>query len=250
MIIKRWWVSRWCTIVGGCTTDRDNVPLLPMRYFTEISYNGTNYSGWQIQPNATSIQQTIQEAMSLILGADIQITGCGRTDAGVHAADYTFHFDYDGKFPDKFIPRINKYLPYDIAFKEMYEVTETAHARFDAFRRSYEYKLGFKKDPFTKETVYRYGNPMKPDFDKMQEAAVLLLQYEDFAPFCKTNSDAKTMRCEMHRSEWVENENGSWSYHVTANRFLRGMIRLIVGMCINVGTGKLELKEGSLRKTP
>ncbi|PHN08058.1 tRNA pseudouridine(38-40) synthase TruA [Flavilitoribacter nigricans] len=213
-----------------------------MRYFAELAYKGTDFFGWQIQPEQISVQETIQSTFSTILRTPIEVVGCGRTDTGVHASQYYLHFDFDGEFPQHFLSRVNKFLPPSIAIFRIFPVAEEAHARFDAFHRAYEYRMHFQKDPFKKEISYFYPFPKRPDIDKMQAAAKLLLDYEDFFPFCKTHHDAQTYKCDLNRSEWVADADGlSLSYHIAANRFLRGMVRLIVGMCINVGTGKLEL---------
>ena len=215
-----------------------------MRYFAKLAYNGANYSGWQIQPNTPSVQETIEQAMSLILGTTINITGCGRTDTGVHASAYFIHFDFDGGFPQGFVNRINKYLPADIVIYHMMPVKPDAHARFDAYYRSYEYHISFDKDPFREKTNWHYPFIDKVDFKKLQQAANLILQYEEFAPFCKTNSDAKTMFCDLKASEWVIlADERRMIYRVAANRFLRGMVRLLVGMCLYVATDKLTLEE-------
>lgn len=216
-----------------------------MRYFAELSYKGTSFHGWQVQPKKISVQQVLQEAFSTILRAPIEIVGCGRTDAGVHATQYYFHFDFEGDFPKAFTQRLNKYLPPGIAISSIFKTPEEAHARFDARYRAYTYRMIFRKDPFQKGLTYHYPYPHHPDFDKMQQAAQLLLQYKEFLPFCKSNSDAKTMVCEIFEARWQKNKNGreEWQFHIAANRFLRGMVRLIVGMCINVGTGKLSLDE-------
>ncbi len=213
-----------------------------MRYFVELAYNGRNYSGWQRQPHNMTVQQMIEESMSTILNTEIAVTGCGRTDTGVHASQYFFHFDFDGTFPKAFINRLNKFLPKDIVFYDIIEVETEAHARFNAYSRSYEYVIDLRKNPFSPHTSYHYPYPDLPDFDLMQEAARLLLEYREFATFCKTNHDAKTMICELSRSEWVKVGEYQWIYHVTSNRFLRGMIRLIVGMCLNVGRKKIQLE--------
>ncbi len=213
-----------------------------MRYFIELAYNGTRFHGWQRQPKDSSVQQTLEEAFSLILRSPIEITGCGRTDTGVHAAAYYAHFDFAGEFPPGFIRRMNKYLGHDIAIFQILPVSPDAHTRFDAVRRAYRYQVITRKDPFRRETAYFYALQHQLDQEAMQAAAKLLLDYDHFAPFCKTGSDAKTMRCELFRSEWVFGEH-EHVYHVAANRFLRGMVRLIVGMCISVGEGKLQLED-------
>ncbi|MFK7774506.1 MAG: tRNA pseudouridine(38-40) synthase TruA [Saprospiraceae bacterium] len=222
-----------------------------MRYFAELSYKGTNYNGWQRQPNAPSVQQTIEAAFSLILRTPTEVMGCGRTDTGVHASQFYLHFDleiipkgFERDFKKTFLNRVNKYLPTDIAIHRFFEVEENAHVRFDAISRAYEYHLIFEKNAFLAETAFRFPQGKKLDFEKMQAAAKLLLDYEEFFTFCKTKSDAKTMLCDMKRSEWVwEKEGKHLVFHIAANRFLRGMVRLVVGMCLNVGLGKLSIEE-------
>lgn len=214
------------------------------RYFIELAYKGTAYYGWQKQPGQITVQETLEDALSTILGGAIEITGCGRTDTGVHAKQYFAHFNYAAPFPEGFVRRINKFLPTDIAIRRIIPVAWDAHARFDAFHRSYEYHLEFYKSPFSTETAYQYPYAQQPDPALMQAAAKLLLDYEEFFPFCKTQHNAKTMRCTLVRSEWIfEPENNRAVYHISANRFLRGMVRLIVGMCLNVGLGKISLEE-------
>ncbi len=215
-----------------------------MRYFAELSYQGTNYFGWQKQPGQVSVQETLEQAFSTILGVPVAFTGCGRTDTGVHARQYFAHFDCETAFPDAFERRLNKFLPPDIAIHRIVEVHPEAHARFDAYQRSYEYHLSFHKMPFEQHTCYWYGHPARPDRDLMQAAANLLTDYQEFFPFCKSEAAAKTMHCELTRAEWVfDDETDRWVLHITANRFLRGMVRLIVGMCLNVGLGKTSIEE-------
>lgn len=215
-----------------------------MRYFAELAYKGTHFYGWQKQPDQISVQETLDQAFSTILDPNIEVTGCGRTDTGVHAKQYYMHFDFEGEFPEKFINRINKFLPKDIVIYRVFEVPPEAHARFDAVHRAYEYHFDFDKNPFRIDTAYYYHFADRLDKERMQEAAALLLKYEDFFPFCKTNTDVKTMRCQMFRSEFeFFPEQRRMVYHVAANRFLRGMVRLIVGMLLNVGLGKTNLEE-------
>lgn len=211
-----------------------------MRYFCELAYNGTEYSGWQRQPNAPTLQQTIEEALSMILRAPISIMGCGRTDTGVHAKQYFFHFDYQLDLPKGFSARLNKVLAKDIAIKRFFAVAETAHSRFDASHRAYEYHIVFDKNPFETNTSFHYPFARKLDLDMMQTAATLLLQYDAFFPFCKSNTDVKTMICDLRQAEWIVHSD-RLVFHIAANRFLRGMVRLIVGMCLNVGIGKLSI---------
>jgi tRNA pseudouridine38-40 synthase len=214
-----------------------------MRYFLELAYNGTRFCGWQRQPNAPSVQQTIEDVFSMMLRQQIEITGCGRTDTGVHARQYFAHFDFDLDFPKNFLDRANKLVGNDIALRQIIGVDDDAHARFDATSRSYQYIISFEKSPFLTETEWFFMQKDRLDFEKMQKAAEILRGgYAEFAPFCKTHSDAQTMRCEVTRSEWIFEDNKA-VFHISANRFLRGMVRLIVGMCINVGLGQLRLED-------
>lgn len=212
------------------------------RYFLECSYNGAEYYGWQKQPGQISVQETLEDALTTILGQIVEVTGCGRTDTGVHAAQYYAHFNFAGPFPPQFLRRLNKFLPPDLAVRRIFPVHWDAHARYDAYHRAYEYHLTFSKDPFRQKTATYYPYARVPELPAMQEAASLLLEYREFFPFCKSNNQAKTMICDLRRSEWTVGDHPNhYIYHIAANRFLRGMVRLIVGMCINVGTGKLHL---------
>ena len=213
-----------------------------MRYFIKLAYKGTNYSGWQIQPNAPSIQATIEDAMSIILGEKVGISGCGRTDTGVHAKEYYAHFDFDGDFPKAFVPRLNKFLPKDIVIFEIKKVADDAHARFGATHRAYQYHIVFDKNPFEIETAWSYYNARNLDVEKMQAAAQLLLSYDEFAPFCKAGHQSNTLICDVRRAEW-EVQSDRLIFHIAANRFLRGMVRLIVGTCINIGVGKVTIED-------
>ena len=215
-----------------------------MRYFSELTYNGTNYNGWQRQPNASSVQETIEQAFSTILGADIEVVGCGRTDTGVHASQYFMHFDFEKEFPKEFLKRVNKFLPEDIAIRQIFQVDDEAHARFDAVRRSYAYHIVLEKNSFETNTAWYFPFFEKLDFEKTQQAAALLLDYAEFQPFCKSNTDVKTMKCDLLRSEWILTaEQKRMTYHISANRFLRGMVRLVIGMCLNVGLQKITLED-------
>lgn len=211
------------------------------RYALELAYRGTNYAGWQRQPNALSVEETIDTALSTVLGEPIKIVGCGRTDAGVHASDYVAHFDFPGDLPPRLLARLNRYLPDDIALYRLCRVPEDFHARFSATARSYVYRISLRKDPFRTDTVAWLPAYRDLDLSAMAVAAESLLGFGEFAPFCKTNNDAFTMRCELTESAW---EFGAEElvYRVSANRFLRGMVRLIVGSCLQVGTGKLSLE--------
>ena len=214
------------------------------RYFIALAYNGTRYCGWQKQPGQTTVQESLESAFSMILGEDIELTGCGRTDTGVHALKYYAHFNIARSLPEGFLHRINRVLDSDIAVYQLFPVHWDAHARFDACYRSYAYHLTFRKDPFACETAYFFPFRDRPSPGLMQAAAQTLLSFEDFFPFCKTGHDAKTTLCTIFRSEWEVDPGGEgMAYHIAANRFLRGMVRLIVGMCIEVGLGRLSLGE-------
>ena len=213
-----------------------------MRYFIDLSYNGHAYVGWQRQPNGVSIQEVLEDTIALMLQEPVQITGCGRTDSGVHARHYIAHLDLQGDLPDRMIQRLNRMLPHDIVLHQFYQVAEDAHARFDATRRSYRYYLSLGKDPFSPHMAWHYPHTHLVDTIHMQEAAALLLNYHDYAPFVKSNHDAETTLCDLYSSNWTF-EDEQWIYHVEANRFLRGMVRLIVGMCLEVGQGKLPMEE-------
>ncbi len=214
-----------------------------MRYFLHLSYNGTRYSGWQIQPNAPSVQEAIEGALSILFNQSIHVIGCGRTDAGVHAEDYYAHFDVN-KTLDYLAYKLNRMLADDIHIKSAQIVADELHARFDATSRSYVYRIKGDKDPFRNEWVTVLAKFDDLDTHKMQQAAQLLLDYEDFYPFCKTGGDNKTTICQLTRAEWVFlPEKREMVFHITADRFLRGMVRLIVGMCLNVGLGKISIDQ-------
>ncbi len=215
-----------------------------MRYFLELSYNGTRFHGWQKQPNSISVQEIVETELSKILQAPIFTTGCGRTDTGVHAKQYFLHFNYTTDFPKNFISRINKMLGKDIAIYRIIPVEEEAHARFDAISRSYEYHITLKKNPFQTETAYQPYAQANYPLEDLQSAAQLLLGYNEFRPFCKTGGDSKTYKCKLKRAEWILSpEKDRLVFHISADRFLRGMVRLIVGMCINVSTGIFSVEE-------
>ena len=231
------------------------------RYFLHLAYNGARYHGWQRQPNSTTVQETIEAVVSMILNEEVALTGCGRTDAGVHASRYVAHFDTTGVVPKDFARRLNRLLPPDIAIRRVEpmgpspaEGIHGQHARFSAKHRAYRYDLIADKDPFRAETTWQYHAFAKLDLDVLNEAAQALLAYQEFAPFCKTNSDAKTMRCELRQSEWTRAEDGkTLHYYIGADRFLRGMVRLIVGACVQVSLGEMtitELRDAMIEQTP
>ena len=208
-----------------------------MRYFIELSYRGTAYHGWQIQPNACSVQQTIEEALSKILRCPTEVVGCGRTDTGVHASFYVAHFESDNsRVEDKdFVYHLNCILPYDIAIHKIYP-TEL-HARFDARYREYKYYVSLAKDPFAGEHSWLISAPL--DFAKMQRATQIIEGYTDFASMSRVGSDNKTTICEIFCAHWETTEKRA-TFTIGANRFLRGMVRAIVGTLVEVGRGKID----------
>lgn len=214
-----------------------------MRYFARIKYNGTQFHGWQSQKNTTStVQGKIEEALAIFLPGKPEIVGCGRTDAGVHASDFIFHFDVDDYDPGQIRYKLNSILPKSIVIEHIIAVHDDAHARYDAHLRAYEYHLLARRDPFRQDTAYHLPTFDRYRFEDFQAAARLIREYEDFETFCKNGSDEKTKKCIIYKSEWQQTENGL-VYQIEANRFLRGMIRMIVGMCINVAKGQVSLEE-------
>ncbi|MCF2220445.1 tRNA pseudouridine(38-40) synthase TruA [Chryseobacterium sp. PS-8] len=209
-----------------------------MRYFIEFSYNGKNYFGYQIQPNAISVQEELEKALSTILREEIKTTGAGRTDTGVHAKKIFAHFDTE-KIPDQeLVRRLNSFLPADISIKRIFPVKDDFHARFDATYRTYEYYISLEKNPFTEESAWQHWR--KPlDVEKMNEACKILFEYEDFTSFAKLHTDNKTNLCKMYKAEW-EQHGSELKFTVSANRFLRNMVRAIVGTMVEVGSGKLK----------
>lgn len=212
-----------------------------MRYFFEISYKGTLYHGWQIQKNAITIQQVVEEGLKLILQEELGITGSGRTDTGVHCRQQFFHVDLQQKFEkDWLLHRINSFLPDDIAIKNIYPVKDDAHARFDAFSRSYEYVIARKKDPFTIETTYLYTKYL--NISTMNEAASLLIGKQNFESFSKVKTDVSNFTCDIQNVQWVEN-GSELIFYITANRFLRGMVRAIVGTLLEIGKENISVTD-------
>ncbi len=213
-----------------------------MRYFIELSYLGTNFHGWQRQNNAKTVQQELEEALSKILAMEISVIGCGRTDAGVHASQFFAHIDSDPVLqdPKKLMYGLNGVLSKDIAVHKIHQVPEDSHARFDATSRAYEYHLNSKKDPFRQQLSWDFRQQL--DVSRMNEAASKLLEVEEFGAFCKIGSDNKTMRCNVTNAQW-EHSNGNLVFHITADRFLRNMVRAIVGTLVDVGLKKINLEE-------
>jgi tRNA pseudouridine38-40 synthase len=213
---------------------------LNKRYFIRLSYKGTNYHGWQIQPNAITVQEVLNKALSTILNADINVVGCGRTDTGVHASDFYAHFDVENKEFDceKLAFRLNRFLPHDIAIKKVFAVRDDAHTRFDATSRTYHYFITKEKNPFRLESHWKV--PYELDVDKMNQAAAALFDYIDFTSFSKLHTDVKTNNCKVYQAEWKESED-EIIFTVKADRFLRNMVRAIVGTLVEVGRGKLDI---------
>jgi tRNA pseudouridine38-40 synthase len=212
-----------------------------MRYFITFSYQGSSYHGWQRQPDARSVQQTLEEAMELFLKEQLSLVGAGRTDTGVHAKMMVAHFDSEVSFDsDELIHRLNAFLDETIAIESIREVDLKAHARFDASSRSYEYWVVQQKNPFLAQAAYYVSHPL--DVDLMNKAAALMLAYEDFECFSKSNTDVHTYLCDITRAEWIR-ENDRLVFYITANRFLRNMVRAIVGTLIDIGKGKMNIEE-------
>lgn len=212
-----------------------------MRYFLEIAYRGTDFVGWQFQPNGIGVQQKVDEALCTILRDDINCLGCGRTDAGVHASQFYLHFDTKVELPENFTLRMNQYLPDSIAVKRCLPVHENAHARFDATLRAYEYTLTFQKNPFATDLmVFRHFKDL--DFELMQQACEIVKKYTDFPSFCKSNQGSKTTIVNIKECYWTE-KGDTKTLFIAADRFLRGMVRLIVGAMIQIGKHKMTLAE-------
>lgn len=223
------------------------------RYFITLSYDGAGYHGWQIQPNGISVQERLQQALSTLLRQPIEVVGAGRTDAGVHAAMMVAHFDLptadDGDsaaLPEDFPPkqlayRLNRILPRDIAVQRVEAVAPEMHARFSAVSRTYYYYLHTEKNPFLRTTSWETHYQL--DFPAMNEAATWLLTQSDFASFCKVGADVKTTLCQLTRAEWVQLSPTSWRFEITANRFLRNMVRAVVGTLVEVGRHRITLAD-------
>jgi len=210
------------------------------RYFIYLTYNGTNYCGWQNQPNGISVQQKIEEALHTLLKKPAPITGAGRTDAGVHARLMVAHFNWGGEPIDLtfLVEKMNYLLPKDISILKILPVAPEAHARFDALSRTYKYYVCKEKDPFTYPFHYRIRS--LPDFEKMNEAAAILFEYTDFTSFSKLHTDVKTNNSKIMQAGWKQEDN-AWVFTIQADRFLRNMVRAIIGTLLEVGQGKLSL---------
>lgn len=213
-----------------------------MRYFLRLAYDGTPFHGWQRQPNAMSVQQRLEESLSTMLQRPVEITGAGRTDAGVHAREMYAHFDADEiKDSKRFLASLNRLAGNSISVYDLLPVKDDAHARFDALSRSYQYFISLVKNPFD----FNYAHRMEhiPDVDKMNEAAAMMLRLDDFTSFAKLHSDSKTNICKVSHARWcVDESHRKLIFSITADRFLRNMVRAIVGTLLEVGTGKLTLE--------
>ena len=208
-----------------------------MRYFARFAYNGTDYHGSQSQPNAVTVQETMEKAFSTILRVPVALTFAGRTDAGVHAEYMIAHFDFEQPLPDNLVGRLNNLLPPSIAVGHIQPVPDDAHARFDATERTYHYRITTRKDPFT--YLYRTRVERILDFTAMNNAAKLLLGRQDFASFCRVHTDVKTTFCDVKEAHWViENDHEAY-FVIKADRFLRNMVRAVVGTLFDIGRGKM-----------
>ena len=211
-----------------------------MRYFCSVAYDGSNYHGWQSQKNAISVQQVIEESLTTVLRTKITITGSGRTDTGVHASEQVFHFDVEKELNQDSLFKFNSILPQDIALNDLAQVRDDAHARFDALQRSYQYQIVRRKSPFLKKHSYLFTKDL--DLDKMDRACQYLLKQKDFESFSRVKTDVNNFLCQLSEAYWEE-RNEMLVFHVSSNRFLRGMVRAMVGTLLDIGTGKLNLTE-------
>lgn len=232
-----------CVIICTFATHRMGL-MLTNRYFAELSYDGTNHHGWQRQPNGSSVQQTLEEAFSLILREDVSLTGAGRTDAGVHAAQYFAHFNLDHLLDrptlEKLTFKLNSLLPADIAIQRIFPVSPDLHARFSAVARTYKYYITQVKNPFrVPYTTYIYG---ALDVVLMNEGAKMLMHTEDFTSFSKVDTDTLTNLCKLQTAQW-DWEERELVFTITANRFLRNMVRAIVGTLLNLGRHAINLND-------
>ena len=217
-----------------------------MRYFITFSYDGGRYHGWQIQPNGVSVQEKLEWALSTLLREQISVTGAGRTDAGVHARMMVAHFDTltmdNGQLTmEDLAYKLNRLLPQDIAVQKVEKVSDEMHARFSAKWRTYHYYIHTCKNPFLRAYSCEIHYPL--DFAAMNEAGRLLTGYDDFGAFCKSGADVKTTLCQVTKAEWVQTSPATWYFEITANRFLRNMVRAVVGTMIDVGRGRLSVEE-------
>lgn len=213
-----------------------------MRYFIHLAYHGTAYHGWQIQPNAASVQETLNKAFSVLLQSEMNLMGAGRTDTGVHAREMYAHFDTDTTFDiPTLVHKLNSFLPKDIVIYDIIPVHDDAHTRFDATKRTYEYHIHQFKNPFLDELSWYFHQTL--DINLMNQAAQILQNYTDFECFSKVNTDVNTFDCTIFEAHWKRGENNQLVFTISANRFLRNMVRSIVGTLINVGLHKITLDD-------
>lgn len=213
-----------------------------MRYFITLSFDGTAYHGWQIQPHCVSVQEELQKALTTLLRMPVEVVGAGRTDTGVHARKMVSHFDINAELDcQQLVYKLNKLLPRDIAVQHVEQVSDDMHARFSAKSRTYHYYVHLGKNPFLRSYSWQlYGNP---DFELMNKAAVVLMEYMDFTSFSKVNTDTKTNDCTITEAHWDRVGEGQWRFTITANRFLRNMVRAIVGTLMEVGRGRMTIEQ-------
>ena len=209
-----------------------------MRYFIEFSYHGKNYFGYQIQPREITVQEELEKALSLILREEIKTTGAGRTDTGVHAKKMFAHFDTEQILEENLPHKLNSFLPPDISVKRIFKVKDDFHARFDATFRTYEYYISLEKNPFTQDSAWQIWR-RDLDIDKMNEACKILFEYDDFTSFAKLHTDNKTNLCTIYKAEWTQN-GSELKFTISADRFLRNMVRAIVGTMVEIGNGKIQ----------
>ena len=213
-----------------------------MRIFLWLSFDGTAYHGWQIQPNGMSVQEKVQQCLSTLLSQPIAVTGAGRTDAGVHARTMVCHFDTDKELDtDQLCYRLNRILPRDISCGRAERVSEDMHARFSAKRRTYRYFIHTQRDPFLRH--YSVETHWKLDFEMMNQAALWLTTQDDFKAFCKAGADNKTTLCQVTTAQWVSTSPTTWYFEIAANRFLRNMVRAVVGTLFEVGRHRMTLEQ-------
>lgn len=213
-----------------------------MRIFLWLSFDGTAYHGWQIQPNGMSVQEKVQQCLSTLLSQPIAVTGAGRTDAGVHARTMVCHFDIDKELDtDQLCYRLNRILPRDISCGRAEHVSEEMHARFSAKRRTYRYFIHTQRDPFLRH--YSVETHWKLDFEMMNEAAQWLTTQDDFKAFCKAGADNKTTLCQVTTAQWMSTSPTTWYFEIAANRFLRNMVRAVVGTLFEVGRHRMTLEQ-------
>ena len=211
-----------------------------MRYFIELSYDGTPFVGWQRQPSGDSVQSCLEDALSILFRKPLSIVGAGRTDAGVHAHQLFAHVELDEHVDQDLTFRLNKLLPKEIAVRNIIAVAQDAHARFDAVSRSYRYHITTQKNPFLQKRSYQFAKPL--DLDLMNQAAKILIDHEDFKCFSKSKTDVKTYVCDIQQVHWQQN-GSELVFFIQANRFLRNMVRAIVGTLIEVGLRKISISD-------